>query len=134
MVDAITSAYDDASRFEWGIRKPYSWRKVVLIDCVYYVLTDIRHIRQIILLNDISRLHKTADGWTNRVSVAIHLQPRFIKSGIESRKPASRVVHGHVQLVSQSEIQRKTWRYLPVVLKKEVVINCTLLPITDAAT
>ncbi len=86
-------------------------------------LADIRHVRQIVLRNHVSGLHKSADGRADGVAARVHLHPRLIKRRIESRDGAARFVRRKIQLVTQTEIERQLLRNLPVILNEETVVS-----------
>src|SRR5438067_44593 len=121
IVDAITAANDE--RVSWRIGKPHPRRKIVRIDAVEDALANVWQIRQVVLRNHISRLDESGDGWADRVATAVDLHSRLVKSRIESREGAASLVRWKIQLITQSQIQGKLPRNLPIVLKEKAVIR-----------
>src|SRR5258705_12044146 len=91
--DAVAPTHNQASRIKRRVRKADARREVVWIVACDNPLTDIRHLRQIVLLYHIACLHKSADGWT-AWNTANDKQAWLIERRVEGRDAPARIIGG----------------------------------------
>ncbi len=102
------------------------------IDASKEIFVPFGQARQVKTRNNISGLDKTSRRRSNRAPVLVHLLARHVQSRIECGEPPAGVIGGQIEFVSQAQIHSQSWRNLPVVLNKKVVIPGALAALTEA--
>src|SRR5215813_2865446 len=82
--DSVASAQNQSAGIKRRVGKTDAGTKIIWIDAGEQTFAYVRHVRQIVLSDDVSRLHKTTDRRSDRITAAVDFHSGYIKRRIES--------------------------------------------------